>query len=70
VSLLLNIGKRRGYTPAEVAVASVLRNPAVTGAIVGARRADQVRGVVGAAEFRLSTREVAEIEAFFVKEAA
>jgi hypothetical protein len=29
-----------------------------------------VRGVVGAAEFRLSTREVAEIEAFWAKEAA
>src|SRR5262249_9645237 len=44
VSLLRTIGKRRGYTPAEVAVAWVLRNPAVTGAIVGARRPGQVRG--------------------------
>src|SRR3984893_6124263 len=70
VSLLRTIGKRRGYTPAEVAVAWVLRNPAVTGAIVGARRPDQVRGVVGAAEFRLSPREIAEIEAFFAKQAA
>jgi len=70
VRLLRTIGKRRGFTPAEVAVAWVLRNPAVTGAIVGARRPDQVRGVDGAAEFRLSPREVAEIEAFFAKEAA
>jgi hypothetical protein len=29
-----------------------------------------VRGVAGAAEFRLSQREVAEIEAFFAKVAA
>jgi aryl-alcohol dehydrogenase-like predicted oxidoreductase len=70
VSLLRTIGKRRGYTPAEVAVAWVLHNPAVTGAIVGARRPGQVRGVAGAAEFRPSPREVAEIEAFFAKEAA
>ena len=70
VSLLRTIGKRRGHTPAEVAVAWVLHNPAVTGAIVGARRPDQVRGVVGAAELRLSSREVAEIDAFFGKEAA
>jgi aryl-alcohol dehydrogenase-like predicted oxidoreductase len=70
VSLLRTIGKRRGYTPAEVAVAWVLHNPAVTGAIVGARRPGQVWGVAGAAEFRLSPREVAEIEAFFAKEAA
>jgi aryl-alcohol dehydrogenase-like predicted oxidoreductase len=70
VSLLRTIGKRRGHTPAGVAVAWVLHNPAVTGAIVGARRPEQVRGVVGAAEFRLSPREVAEIEAFFAKVAA
>jgi aryl-alcohol dehydrogenase-like predicted oxidoreductase len=70
VSLLRVIGKRRGYTPAEVAVAWVLYNAAVTGAIVGARRPGQVRGVVGAAGLHLSTREVAEIEAFFAKVAA
>jgi aryl-alcohol dehydrogenase-like predicted oxidoreductase len=70
VRLLRTIGKRRGYTPAEVAVAWVLRHTAVTGAIVGARRPGQVRGVAGAAELRLSPREVAEIEAFFAKEAA
>ena len=70
VSLLRTIGKRHGHTPAEVAVAWVLHNPAVTGAIVGARRPGQMRGVVGAADLRLSTREVAEIEAFFAKEAA
>jgi aryl-alcohol dehydrogenase-like predicted oxidoreductase len=70
VRLLRTIGKRRGYTPAEVAVAWVLHNPAVTGAIVGARRPGQVRGVAGAAEFRLSPEEAAEIEAFFTKVAA
>jgi aryl-alcohol dehydrogenase-like predicted oxidoreductase len=70
VRLLRAIGGLHGRTPAEVAVAWVLHNPAVTGAIVGARRPGQVRGVVGAAEFRLSPREVAEIEAFFAKEAA
>jgi aryl-alcohol dehydrogenase-like predicted oxidoreductase len=70
VKLLRAIGRLHGRTPAEVAVAWVLHNPAVTGAIVGARRPDQVRGVVGAAEFRLSPREVAEIEAFFALVAA
>jgi aryl-alcohol dehydrogenase-like predicted oxidoreductase len=42
----------------------------VTGAIVGARRPDQVRGVVEAAEFRLSSKERVEIEAFFDRVAA
>ena len=38
VRLLRAIGKHHGRSPGEVAVAWVLRNPAVTGAIVGARR--------------------------------
>jgi aryl-alcohol dehydrogenase-like predicted oxidoreductase len=70
VRLLRTIGKRRGYTPAEVAVAWVLRQLAVTGATVGARRPGQVRGVAGAAELRLSSREIADIEDFFAKLAA
>jgi aryl-alcohol dehydrogenase-like predicted oxidoreductase len=70
VRLLRAIGNRHGRSPGEAAVAWVLREPAVTGAIVGARRPDQVRGVVEAAAFRLSHREIAEIEAFFAQVAA
>jgi aryl-alcohol dehydrogenase-like predicted oxidoreductase len=70
VRLLRAIGRLHGRTPAEVAVAWVLHNPAVTGAIVGARRPGQVRGVAGAAELRLGARELAEIDAFFAKVAA
>jgi aryl-alcohol dehydrogenase-like predicted oxidoreductase len=70
VRLLRAIGNHHGRSPGEAAVAWVLRDPAVTGAIVGARRPDQVRGVVGAAEFRLNARELAEIEAFFAQAAA
>jgi len=39
-----------------------LRNPAVTGAIVGARNAKQVEGNVGAADLSLTDEEIAEIE--------
>jgi aryl-alcohol dehydrogenase-like predicted oxidoreductase len=46
-----------------VAIAWVLRHPAVTAAIVGMRSAEQVDGVVGAMEFRLTVAEIAEIEA-------
>jgi aryl-alcohol dehydrogenase-like predicted oxidoreductase len=69
VRLLEAIGPTHGRSPAEVAVAWVLRHPAVTGAIVGARRPGQFAEVAGAATFRLSNREVAEIEAFFILEA-
>jgi aryl-alcohol dehydrogenase-like predicted oxidoreductase len=70
VDVLRGIGDRHGRAPAEVAIAWVLRQSAVTGAIVGARRPDQVRGVAGAADFRLSPRECAEIEAVVPRVAA
>ena len=62
--LLRTIGARHGRTAGEVAIAWTLRHPAVTAAIVGMRSAEQVEGVMGAAEFRLSADELAEIEAF------
>jgi len=64
VELLRSIGKRHGHTPGEVAIAWTLRHPAVTAAIVGVRRTEQVSGIIGAAEFRLSPEEVGEIGSF------
>ena len=64
VKLLRAIGRLHRRTPAEVAVAWVLQNPAVTGAIVGARKPGQLRGLIGAAEWRLSDAEAGEIEQF------
>lgn len=64
VELLREIGQRHGRTPGEVAIAWTLRRPEVTAAIVGLRSPAQVDGVIGAAEFRLSAEEIAEIEAF------
>jgi aryl-alcohol dehydrogenase-like predicted oxidoreductase len=62
VDRLRAIGDRHGLTPGAVAIAWVLRDPAVTGAIVGARRPGQIRGIIGAAGFRLAPDEAAEIE--------
>ncbi len=64
------IGRRHGRTPGEVAIAWTLRHPAVTAAIVGMRSARQVDGVLGAAEFRLSLAEEAEIEALLAVQTA
>jgi aryl-alcohol dehydrogenase-like predicted oxidoreductase len=69
VGLLRTIGARHGRTAGQVAVAWVLRHPAVTGAIVGARRPGQIAELVEAAAFRLSPSEAVEIEAFFAREA-
>jgi aryl-alcohol dehydrogenase-like predicted oxidoreductase len=64
VELMRAIGNRHGRTPGEVALAWTLRRPEVTGAIVGLRSAKQVEGVIGAADFRLSSAEVEEIAGF------
>jgi aryl-alcohol dehydrogenase-like predicted oxidoreductase len=64
VELLEEIGKEHGRSPAEVAIAWTLRYPAVTGAIVGGRRSEQVDGIIGAAELRLSEDELDRIERF------
>jgi aryl-alcohol dehydrogenase-like predicted oxidoreductase len=62
VERLRIVGARHGRSPGETAIAWALNNPAVTGAIVGARSAKQVDGIIGAMNFRLSPQEVAEVE--------
>jgi aryl-alcohol dehydrogenase-like predicted oxidoreductase len=60
--VLRAIGSAHGVEPGVVAIAWTLRNPAITAAIVGARRPDQVDGVLPAGSFRLSEDEAAGIE--------
>jgi aryl-alcohol dehydrogenase-like predicted oxidoreductase len=62
VERLREVGERHGRPPGQVAIAWTLQNPAVTGAIVGARNAKQVEGNVGAAGLSLTDEEIAEIE--------
>ena len=64
VELLRTIGNAHNVQPGVVAIAWTLRNPAVTAAIVGARRADQVDGILPAASFRLHHDEALQIDAF------
>jgi aryl-alcohol dehydrogenase-like predicted oxidoreductase len=61
---LEDIGARHGRSAGEVAIAWTLRLPAVTAAIVGGRRPDQVDGIIGAGTFRLRDDEIAEIDGF------
>ena len=64
VEVLRGIGDRHGHTPGEVAIAWTLRDPVVTGAIVGMRSAEQAKQIVRSADFRLSREEVSEIESY------
>jgi aryl-alcohol dehydrogenase-like predicted oxidoreductase len=62
--LVVEIARERSRTAPEVAVAWVLANAAVTGAIVGARRPEQVDGFIGAGEFRLDAAALERINTF------
>ena len=62
VEKLRAVGRRYNVTPGEIAIAWTLRNPAVTGAIIGVRSAEQAKGIAGAAGVQLSTEDVSDIE--------
>lgn len=64
VDVMARIGERHGVSAAAVAIAWVLRQPVVTGAIVGARRPAQVDGLIAASALRLSAAEIDEIRPF------
>jgi aryl-alcohol dehydrogenase-like predicted oxidoreductase len=70
VELLRHIARTHNRSVGEVAIAWTLRNPAVTGAIVGARNARQAEGVMRAGDLRLSDQQVIEIDTFFAETAA
>jgi aryl-alcohol dehydrogenase-like predicted oxidoreductase len=58
VERLRVVSSRRGVSPAAVAVAWALRHPAVTAAVVGARRPQQVEEIVQALSFQLDEDDV------------
>ena len=64
VERLRDLGRAHGKSPAEVAIAWTLRHPGVTAAIVGARRPAHVDGFIGAGEWRLTQREIEDIESW------
>ncbi|HVR24929.1 MAG TPA: aldo/keto reductase [Candidatus Polarisedimenticolia bacterium] len=64
VDHLREIAKRHNRSVGEVAIAWTLHNPAVTGAIVGARNGRQAEGVMRAGDLRLNDKEVSELEDF------
>ncbi|HVI09286.1 MAG TPA: aldo/keto reductase [Candidatus Binatia bacterium] len=69
VERLREIANRHNRSIGEVAIAWTLRNPAVTGAIVGARNARQAQGVMRAGDLKLNDKEVNEIEEFLAEAA-
>jgi len=70
VDHLREIAKRHNRRVGEVAIAWTLHNPAVTGAIVGARNAKQAEGVMRAGDLRLNHKEMNQIDEFLAEAAA
>jgi aryl-alcohol dehydrogenase-like predicted oxidoreductase len=62
VEKLREIAARYGKTPAQLAVAWVLRRPEVTSAIVGIRRPSQIEEIVPPADFDISQEDLELIE--------
>ena len=56
------IAEKHGKSLAELSIAWTLMRPEVTAAIVGARRPSQVDGIVGAADWRLTSDELTAID--------
>jgi aryl-alcohol dehydrogenase-like predicted oxidoreductase len=63
VERLRAVGERHGCSPGAVAIAWTLRHPAVTAAIVGARKPEQVDDMVAAADVHLTESDLTEIQA-------
>lgn len=63
---LRSIAERNNRTLAELAIAWVLRQPAVTAAIVGARRPDQITATAPAGDWELSAADIAAIDNLLV----
>jgi len=62
--VLRKVGQEHGVEPGVVAIAWTLENPAITAAIVGGRRPDQVDGIIDAAKFTLDPADKTRIEKF------
>ncbi len=62
VDELRTIAQKYGKTVAQLAIAWVLRHPAVTSAIVGARRVDQVEQNVGGTGWTLEQEDISRID--------
>ncbi len=67
---LTELAAEYGKTAGELAIAWSLRNEAVTSAIVGARRPDQILANVGASGWKLSDELLSEIDAVLKKREA
>ena len=66
VERLAELARRRGATPAQVALAWILRQPGVTAPIVGTTRLEHLDALVAALDITLDDDECARLEEPYV----
>lgn len=59
---LEEFAKARSHTVGELAIAWLLAKPWISSVIAGARKTDQVSANVAAADWKLTSEEVAEVD--------
>ncbi len=66
---MLEVAERRGVPPAQVALAWLLAQPAVTSPIVGVTKPEHLDDAVAAVDLELDDEELAELGADYVPHA-
>jgi aryl-alcohol dehydrogenase-like predicted oxidoreductase len=59
---LIEIGKNRGKTPAQIALNWILRQPGITAPILGARTLEQLKENLGCTDWQLSEEEMNKLK--------
>ena len=62
VDRVIEVATARGAKPAQIALAWVLHNPAVTAPIVGASKMEQLDQAIAALDIKLSAEELRQLE--------
>jgi aryl-alcohol dehydrogenase-like predicted oxidoreductase len=62
VDVVRAVGSRHGVSPARVALAWLLAQPAITSVIVGARKLDQLHDNIAASDLALTDQDLAELD--------
>jgi len=65
VDRVLDLAKRRGVPPAQIALAWLLRQPGVTAPIIGASKMHQLEEAVAALETKLTDEESRFLEELY-----
>ena len=66
IAAVTTVARRHGVSPAQVALAWLLRQPAVTAPIIGASKLEHLDQAVGALDVTLSDDDVAELTAPYI----